>query len=213
MCICLHATHQYGCDVLRPDSADPRETADRCPTAAISCPHAAVPAPASYKHKHMHSKCLYLIEDNNIWFYDIWEITESKRLINLKYTIKHKYYGLVILSDMVLDMGDASESDLFSQTVCTINCNLSNQICASRHIQLICISCFDHIFDADFKTDAGKMKMHHLNLHIRTCWVTVQNSHKKNSTLGFVWILLAFQSLILMLLLCVVLKEKFTCRT
>lgn len=94
MCICLHATHQYDCDVLRPDSVDPRETADRCPTAAISCPHAAAPAPASYKHTHKFIQS----EEMNIWFNDIWEITVSKQLIYLYQTHRNRYYGLVILS-------------------------------------------------------------------------------------------------------------------
>lgn len=38
---------------------------------------------------HTHHTCLYLSEEINIWFNDIWEITVSKQLIYLKYTIKH----------------------------------------------------------------------------------------------------------------------------
>ncbi len=34
------------------------------------------------------------------------------------------------------------KSDLFRQTVRTINCKWSNQVCVTRHNQLICMGCF-----------------------------------------------------------------------
>ncbi len=52
--------------------------------------------------------------------------------------------------------------DLFRQTVCTINCKWTNQICTSRRNQLICMGFFGNdvgvlICDEAFKTDAGKI--------------------------------------------------------
>lgn len=76
------------------------------------------------------------------------------------------------------------KSGLFKQTVCTINCEWSNQICVSRRNQLICMGCFGYDVDVPMllmRISKQTSRSPNKRLSSRSCETPL--SHKKNSTM------------------------------
>lgn len=107
-------------------------------------------------------------------------------------------------------------------------CMWSNQICVSRHNQNICMGCSGCHTDVDFKTDAWKIEVHHLDLQCRPNRSAELLCHTRKTCdggnwcilwccshgwlqlcLDTVWILLTFPSLTLSVTLFKIIWIKF----